>query len=212
MGSNQYIKYIEAGLSISPSKRQFRKIALGPFLLVLLMGVIPCVVLGGYWLILLSIMLVTSIAMTLLTFIFSSKSLTTMNQLIIQSLIYSNWFFQIVMLQTMFYLIVYGVNFKLILIYMPPLITPLVLGLRNAKYLRLGYLVPKKRTPSFVLSFAWSGIIGICLAKSFFQQLTNETAMVFVMMSFTFLSCVFSIGLLSYQRIYYLKKHAVLSD
>lgn len=207
MDSDQYIRYIEAGLGISPKKKQFRKLALGPLFMILLMGIIPCVVLGGYWLILLSIMLITTIAMTLTIFIMSSKPLTIRNRLEMQALLYTNWVFQVLMIETMFFLIAYGVNFVLVLIYIPPLATPLALGLKNAKKLRMNGAWLQKKGATVLLPFGWAGMIGVCLAKSFFRQATNQGVMVFVIVSLTALSCAFSIGLLAYQRIFYLKKY-----
>ena len=208
MNSNQYIKYIESGLGIRPERNQFRKIALGPFLLVLLMGVIPCVVLGGNWMILLIIMLVTSITITIVVFIISLKQLTIRNRLIMQAFIYSNWVLQTLMLQIMFYLITWGADFVLVILCMPPLITPLVLGLLNGKRLRSNSIILQKRSASVIFPFAWGGIIGVLLAKSFFHSSTNKMVMLFVIVSLTVLSCIFSIGLLSYQRLFYLKKYA----
>lgn len=207
MRLNQYIEYIETGMEYWNSRKQFRKIALGPLLLVLLMGVVPCIVLKGRWLILMSIMLSSSFSMFFVIFVMSSKPLTIKNRLTMQALIYTNWVIQILLLQTMFYLIVYGVNFLIVLMYIPVLATPIALGLKNAKRLQLRRVPPRKEWICLFLPFGWAGIIGASLAKSFFQQATNEIAIFFVIISLTILACVFSIGLLAYQRIYYLKKY-----
>lgn len=207
MHLNQYIEYIETGMGYWNTQKQFRKIALGPLLLVLLMGVVPCIVLKGGWLILMSIMLLSSFSMIFVIFVMSSKPLTIKNRLTMQALIYTNWVIQILLLQTMFYLIVYGVNFLIVLMYMPVLTTPIVLGLKNARRLQLRRVPPRKEWICLFFPFGWAGIIGASLAKSFFQQAINEIAIFFVIISLTIIACVFSIGLLAYQKIYYLKKY-----
>ena len=133
MQANRYIDYIESGLGIVPNGKQFRKIALGPCLLVLLIGLIPCIVLRGGWIILLFVMLTTSSAITTTIFVISFKQLSIRSRLVMQSLIYSNWVMQLLMLETMFYLITWGADWGLILLLLIPLLTPFVLGLQNAK-------------------------------------------------------------------------------
>ena len=137
----------------------------------------------------------------------SSKPLTIKNKLTMQALIYTNWIVQILLLQTMFYFMVCGANFLIVLMYIPVLATPIALGLKNAKRLHLRCVPPRKEWILPFLPFGWAGIIGASLAKKFFQRATNEIAIFFVIISLTILACVFSIGLLAYQKIYYLKKY-----
>lgn len=207
MQANRYIDYIESGLGIVPNGKQFRKIALGPCLLVLLIGLIPCIVLRGGWIILLFVMLTTSSAITTTIFVISFKQLSIRSRLVMQSLIYSNWVMQLLMLETMFYLITWGADWGLILLLLIPLLTPFVLGLQNAKKLRKNQLTSKIRSRIYWFSFGWTGILGIFIAKIFFNQMSNKVAILFVIIGLSVLSCIFSTGLLSYQRLYFLKKY-----
>ena len=207
MRANRYIDYIESGLGIAPNGKQFRKIALGPCLFVLLFGLIPCVVLRGSWIIILFVMLATSLAITATVFVISFKQLSLISRLVMQSLIYSNFVMQLLMLESMFYLITWGADWGLVPLLLVPLLTPFVLGLQNAKKLRKNQVIFQIRPRIYWFSFGWTGILGIFLAKTFFNQMSNKVAIFFVIIGLSVLSCIFSVGLLSYQRLYFFKKY-----
>ncbi len=207
MDANRVMAYVESGLGIRPEPKQFRKIAVGPFLMVMVMGMIPGVVLGGFWLFLALMMIATSLALAVVVFVLSSKKLTVMNGLIMQALNASNYVLQIGLLQTMWYTMSFGFDWVLVLLYLIPILTLLGMGWRNAKALRSNRTFPYKSNMRFVCGFGWTGAVGVCIAKAIFQDISQKTALVIVILGFALLSCVFSIGLLAYQRIFYLKKY-----
>ena len=207
MRDNKYINYIESGLGIPPDGRQFRKIALGPCLFVLLCGLIPCVVLRGNWLILLSVMLATSFSITTAVFVISFKPLSLVSRLVMQSLIYSNFVMQLLLLEAMFYIITWGIDYGLIPLLLVPLLTPFIIGVTNSKKLSKKQTISGKRHHVRWYSFAWTGILGMLIAKTFLSQMSQKLAMAFVIFAFTVLSCIFAVGLLSYQRLYFFKKY-----
>lgn len=207
MRTNKYVDYIESGLGIAPNGKQFRKIALGPCLFVLLFGLIPCVVLRGSWLILLFVMLATSFSVTATVFVISFKPLSLVSRLVMQSLIYSNFVIQLLLLEAMFYIITWGADWGLVLLLLVPLLTPFVIGIRNAKQLRKNQVIFKMRPYVYWFSFGWTGILGMLLAKIFLVQMSQKVAMFFVIIGLSVLSCIFSVGLLSYQRLYFFKKY-----
>ena len=207
MRDNKYINYIESGLGIPPHGKQFRKIALGPCLFVLLCGLIPCVVLRGNWLILLSVMLATSFSITTAVFVISFKPLSLVSRLVMQSLIYSNFVMQLLLLEAMFYIITWGIDYGLIPLLLVPLLTPFIIGVTNSKKLSKNQTISGKRHHVRWYSFAWTGILGMLIAKTFLSQMSQKLAMAFVIFAFTVLSCIFAVGLLSYQRLYFLKKY-----
>ena len=207
MRASQYIDYIESGLGIASNGKQFRKIALAPCLWVLLIGLIPCVVLRGTWIILLFVMLATSLAITAIVFVISFRQLSIRSRLVMQSLIYSNFVMQLLMLETMFYLITWGADWGLILLLLVPILTPFVLGLQNANRLRKNQIISITGSRIYWFSFGWTGILGTFLAKNFFNEMSNKTAMLFIILGLSVLSCIFSVGLLSYQRLYFFKKY-----
>ena len=207
MRDNKYINYIESGLGIPPNGRQFRKIALGPCLFVLLCGLIPCVVLRGNWLILLSVMLATSFSITTAVFVISFKPLSLVSRLVMQSLIYSNFVMQLLLLEAMFYIITWGIDYSLIPLLLVPLLTPFIIGVTNSKKLSKNQTISGKRHHVRWYSFAWTSILGMLIAKTFLSQMSQKLAMAFVIFAFTVLSCIFAVGLLSYQRLYFFKKY-----
>lgn len=207
MRANKYVDYIESGLGIPPNGKQFRKIALGPCLFVLLFGLTPCMVLGRSWLILLFVMLATSFSITATIFVISFKPLSLVSRLVMQSLIYSNFVMQLLLLESMFYIIAWGADFGLVPLLLVPLLTPFVIGIINAKRLRKNQTISKIRPHAHWFSFAWTGILGMLLAKTFLAQMSQKNAMVFLIFGLTVLSCIFAVGLLSYQRLYFFKKY-----
>lgn len=207
MRGNKYIDYIESGLGIPPNGRQFRKIALGPCLFVLLCGLIPCVVLRGNWLILLFVMLATSFSITTTVFVISFKPLSLVSRLVMQSLIYSNFVMQLLLLEAMFYIITWGIDYGLIPLLLIPLLIPFIIGAANARKLSKNQTISGKGQYIRWYSFAWTGVGGMLIAKTFLSQMSQKSAMAFVILAFTILSCIFAVGLLSYQRLYFLKKY-----
>ena len=207
MLTNQYMDYIEAGLGIPPDGKEFRKFALGPCLMVLLVGLIPCVVLGGNWLILLYVMLVTSFSSAIAVFVISFKPLSIVSRLVMQALIYSNCLMQFFLVELLFYLIAWGVDWGLVPIFLVPLLVPFVLGLQNAKILRENQVKSPKKPLKYWLPLGWTGILGVFLAKTFLNEMSNKAAILFVIIMFSIATCFISIGLLSYQRLYFYKKY-----
>lgn len=207
MTSEIVAQYIKSGLGIPAESKQFRKIAVGPLLMAVSFGIGPGVILRNFWLVLLFFMLFSCLALMVAVFVLSKKELTVKNRLVMQAIIYSDWVLQVILIQTMYYIMAYGFGFSLILIWIAPVLTPLLLGIRNARRIRSDRIGRIKSTRNnLLLSFGCTGMVGVSLAKHFFQGATQEQAVCIVMVLLTFLSCLMSIGLLSYQRLFYLNK------
>ena len=168
MRDNKYINYIESGLGIPPNGREFRKIALGPCLFVLLCGLIPCVVLRGNWLILLSVMLATSFSITTAVFVISFKPLSLVSRLVMQSLIYSNFVMQLLLLEAMFYIITWGIDYGLIPLLLVPLLTPFIIGVTNSKKLSKNQTIFGKKTPCTLVFICMDWYFGNAYSKNIF--------------------------------------------
>ncbi len=212
MDPNVVSAYIQSGLGIPPVPKQFRKTAIAPFFMVLLIGVYPGAILGSYWLVLSLVMIVSSLAMAVSVFVLSKKELTLHNRLTMQAVSYSNWIIQIVLIQTLYYTTIYGVDLWMALMYLPPIVTPLLVGKRNVRRLQSGktYPAPPKNGWVCGIVFGFSGILGVRLGKALLSSGTSsQVAVAIALVCFTLISCPMSLGLLSYQRIYLLKKYNV---
>lgn len=80
-----------------------------------------------------------------------------------------------------------------------------IIGAANARKLSKNQTISGKGQYIRWYSFAWTGVGGMLIAKTFLSQMSQKSAMAFVILAFTILSCIFAVGLLSYQRLYFLK-------
>ena len=81
------------------------------------------------------------------------------------------------------------------------------LGLINASKLKKG-CYKKNITHGVVAggSFGGVGLIGMIFAEQFFKDASQEFAVLIVVFCFSLVTVIFSIGLLSIQKLYYLLK------
>lgn len=207
MRANKYVEYIESEPVIAHNGKKYREFALGPCLFVLLCGLIPCLVLRGNWLILLFVMLATSFGIATAVFVISFKPFSLKSRLVLHSLIYSNFVMQFLFIEAMFYIIAWGADLGLVLLLLVPLLIPFAIGIQNAKKLRKNQIISKTRQHIYGFSFAWTGVLGMLIAKTFSVQISQSAAITFVIFCLSVLSCIFSVGLLSYQKLYFLIKY-----
>jgi len=200
--------YIKSGLGIVPEKKQFRILVSSPLIMAIMMGLIPGIVLGGFQLLLSIMMMVTSCIAMIVVFRLSEQGLTVKNRLIIQAWIASSWVLQFVLLETMYFLIIFQFSFVLCLLYTLPILIPVLLGIKASKKV-------KRNTPfnakeilhgGIRVSFSMSGFVGIGIASVMFRNVSQKTAGIIMVFCFSLLASAMSIGLLSIQRLYYLLK------
>lgn len=207
MNINNVIEYIKSGLGFVPEPKLFRKLGSGSGILTFLVGLIPGIVLGGYWMLISIIMIVSFLITMIVVYVLSAKELTVKNRLILQVIICLSWIWQMSLLVTMFYTMAYGINIYLFLLNIPTILIPLLLSVKASKKL-------KKDTPfnsreishsHIRITGSMTGIIGMNLA-AIFRNVGQNTAIIIVLSSLLFLTYLFSFGLLSIQRLYYLYK------
>ena len=201
-------EYILAGVSYLKSIKQFTIQGITPFLVVLCTGLFPGIMLGDYWLILSIVMLLTSFVLMVTIIIIARTALTLKKRLIIHILIYFNWCFHFLMIETQWFTVSYGFNPVLILLYIPVIIIPVMLGRRNSKRIKKGASVsyPVSQNIGVGMGGLASGVIGIIIGKLFLQNVSNNVAINVVLICFSCVSSLLSIGFLSVQRLYYLQK------
>lgn len=208
MNNTMLEEYILAGVSYLKSVKQFTIQGITPFLVVLCTGLFPGIMLGNYWLILSIMMLLTSFVLMVTIIVIARAALTLKKRLIIHILICFNWCFHFLMIETQWFTVAYGFNFMLILLYIPVIIIPVILGYRNAKRIKKGAPVSYPVSPSIGVGMGGlaSGVIGIIIGKLFLQNVSNNVAINVVLICFSCVSSLLSIGFLSVQRLYYLQK------
>lgn len=199
--------YIKSGLGIEPNPKNFRKFAWGSLLLVSYWGVPPGIILGKPWSFISILMIVSSLLAVIIVHITSKQEMTIRNRLLMQGLIYLNWVFQLSLVQILFFTMAYGFNIILIVICLPQIITPLVLGFWHANRLKKGTNTVKTTLSTKLgLGFGWTGCLGLCFARLYTENISQHASIIFIILALSFLASIFSFGLLSFQRLYYYLK------
>ncbi len=208
MYTENCIEYIKTGLGFVPDRKQNIIMAAGSLILTLMLGLVPGFVLKGTWLFISMTMLAMSIAAFIATVIISSKGMTVKNRLIIQVIITLSFILALSFIDIMFYAAAYGFNIVVGIIFIPPAITPTLLGIRMSK--RINKDVPFTRKEMTQIKLQFSGIgLGIAsmnIATFVFKDIGKDTAIILFIVLSSIINIGMSIGLLSIQRLYYLDK------
>lgn len=196
--------YIISGLGIPPEPKQFKLLISGPAIWSLFCFV-PGSVLGGYWLLLSILMLLSSFIAMILVFRLSSKELTIKRRLILQLIIYSSYVLQFSLSEMLIFTMKYGFNIFLLLLYIPLILIPVLLGFRNSKRLRKSVIFDLKQAAHsrVRITAMITGIIGMNIA-SFLKDVDQNTVVIILLTGCSLLNGIFSVGFLSIQRLYYL--------
>ena len=208
MYTDNMIKYIKSGLGFPPERKRFLMQAGIPLILALFVGLIPGIVMKGHWLFISVTMLLVSFVNILLIFHFSKDPLTVRKRLILQTVIFSSDIVQIFLVQCIYFTLQYDTYLWLLVLLVPILVIPLLLGLKGAKMIRKDSEYNAKAMTSSKIRFggAIAGFIGMNFAAAFFSDVKQNTAIIIVLICFETLSCFLSFGLLSIQRLYYLSQ------
>ena len=91
---------------------------------------------GSYWFYIAMFMLLVFISGIISVSKFLSRELTLKRKLIIQTIIYINWFIQISLLETIIFTYEYGWQIGIALLYLPSVITPIILSLTTSIMLK----------------------------------------------------------------------------
>ena len=199
------VEYIKAGVLFSKTSKQFITLAMGPLILVIVIGLGPGLILKNEFLVLSMIMVVTSVAFLFSVFFCSRGKLNIKKRLILQSLIYLDFVLQFQLLIIVFFIMWKGFGWQLVLICLPTILLPVFIGGRNTNLIKNGtYSNTTQKSGS--ITFAWTGVAGALIAKIFFDNITQDLALLIVILSFFVINCFLSIGLLSIHRLYYFYK------
>lgn len=204
-------RYVANGSIFEQSKQKYRKNCMGPLLLAIIAGIVPGVVLKSFWLYLSIALLVIALSCVLGVYIVSSKTLTLTKSLILDTIIYAAWVSELCILEFMYFTMWKGVNFWILLIYLPNILIPLFAGIKIHKGLRSSSYNVKRMTRSNIQSVGFlTGIMGMSFA-AIFRDMDQNVAFIVVLLCFSILNGFMSWGLLSVQKLYYIKKYN-LSD
>lgn len=208
MYTENCIEYIKTGLGLAPDRKLHIKISTGPLLWTLMLGLVPGIVLKGAWLVLSMTTLAITVAAFIAVVIISSKEMTVKNRLILQVIESLSFILAFCLVDIMFYAAQHGFNAVIIIIFIPPVLTPVLLGMMMSRKINKDTLFTRKEMRQIKLGAGGIGLgvgsMGLC--RVFFKDIDQNTAIIIVLVLTEIINAAMSVGLLSIQRLYYLDK------
>ena len=202
-------KYLSTGSIFDEDEKVYRKNSFGPIILTILAGIVPGEILKGYWGYMSVAMILSSLACVLTVFKLSSYALTMKDSFVADAVIFGTWVIDLSILELMYFTIWQGFSLWFLLIYLPIILIPLFLGIKIYKALKKSDYDPKKVTKSNIkVSFFFYGILGMNFA-AIFRNVDQSAAFIVVLLCLNILNGFMSLGLLSIQKLYYIKKFKI---
>ncbi|MBE6694578.1 MAG: hypothetical protein E7589_07425 [Ruminococcaceae bacterium] len=188
------------------NKESYRKACIGPVLLGIMAGLVPGVILKSYWLYMSVTLLVVSLACMLIVFWGSSRDLSLTRRLCLDTVIYGAWVLNLSILELMYFMMWKRFTPWFLLVYLPVILVPLFSGIQIHKALKKSDYNSKKIVQSNVRTISFlSGILGMNFA-AIFRNANQGVAFIVVLLCLSILNAFMSLGLLSLQKLYYIKK------
>jgi len=202
-------QYVSTGSIFNEDEKTYRKHCFGPALLTIIAGILPGSILKGYWGYMSVAMILISLACVLTVFKLSSYALTLHDALISDAIIYGAYILVLSILELMCFTIWKGFTPWFLLIYLPLIIIPLFAGIQRYKTLKSENYNSKKTVKSNIGAVGFtSGILGMNFA-AIFRNVEQSTAFIVVLICLSIINGFMSLGMLSLQKLYYLKKYKI---
>ena len=222
MNKERLVEYIEAGLSSGLAK--MKEMLYGP-------GIFTFV--GFYFGYVAKRIMPVSITMSALylvtvlagSVLYKRKD-SVGNRLLIYALVFSNWFVQLSLLAVIVLLLQDRFYFSFLLVLIFPLVLPSAacvymsrkihskkIEKQNKHRTKKGHRSKKKNLPpqkvpkSVWIASGCYGLLGVCLARVLGRDLGQRDIVTVLVVCFLFMNCLFSAGLIVYQKLYYLYKY-----
>ncbi len=201
-------QYVALGSMFDEDEKTYRKHSFGPILLTLLAGTFPAQALKGYWSYMTVAMFLISIACVVTVFKLSSFVLTLHDALCLDAVIFGAWVLDLSILELMYFTMWEGFTPWLLLMYLPILVVPLFFGFKIYKALKSDHYSTTKPAKGGLGGVGiTAGILGMSFAAIIFRNVEQSTAVVVILICISLLNGFMSLGMLSLQKLYYLKKY-----
>lgn len=185
-----------------------RKLSFWPLGLVALIGVVPGFVMKSYWLYLTIALLVITISCVLIVNRITLSALTVERSLILDVIISGTCFLTLCILEFMYFTIWKGFNFGILFVYLPPISVLLLLGIAIHKVtMKDSEFNPTKKSSNIKFGGAGLGTIGANLGALIAANLDQDAIYIVALSCLSIVNCFMSLGLLSAQQLFYLKKY-----
>lgn len=188
------------------SKTSYNKSCIAPTLLSIMLGLVPGVVLKSHWIYMSVTLLVISLACILIVLVGTSKDLSRTRQLYLDTVIYGAWVLNLSILELMYFTMWKHFTPWFLFVYLPVILVPLFSAISIHKTLKKSGYTARRIVRSNVRTVGFlSGILGINFA-AIFRNVDQSVAFIVVLLCFSILNAFMSLGLLSLQKLYYIKK------
>jgi len=213
MNPDNVYKYIYTGSMFNEDEKLYRKTCFGPLLLTLLGGLTPGGILKGFWPFLSLAMAVVSLACGIAVFVLASDFLTVKEALRLDVITTVAWVFDFSILNIMYFTMLKGFTPWVLLINLPVVLIPLFVGIIIYRALKKPDYNPKATAKSnlkfsFFSSFFFYISLSIVLDR-ISTNIEQRTAIIIVLLCFSIVNVFMSLGFLSLQKLYYIKKFKI---
>lgn len=203
-------QYVSTGSIFGDEKKAYKKNSIGPILLTVMLGTVPGIILKGQWMYMTFALWIVSITCLLTVFIILSKGITKTRCLYMDVCIFGAWVLELSILEIMYYTIWRGFDPWILLAYLPTVLVPLFCGIKIYKMLKRTDYNSKKVIQSNIKTIGFlAGILGMNFA-AIFINVDQSAAFMIALLCLSVLNAFMSLGLLSLQKLYYIKKYKIL--
>lgn len=206
---NNIFQFVSTGSIFGNEKKTYRKNSIAPVLLTLMAGTIPGIILKKHWIYMTFALWIISIICSLTVFFISSKEITLKRCLWMDVCIFGAWVLDLSLLELMYLTIWKDFTPWFLLLLLPVIFVPLFSGIKIHKTLKKSEYGSKKNAKSNIKTIGvLSGILGMNFA-AIFRNVDQSTALVIVLLCLCILNAFMSLGMLSLQKLYYIKKYKI---
>ena len=198
--------YINQGSVPTWMKKDFIKQVLCQFVLPFFSAVLGAV-LKRHWLWMAAVMWCIAVINAVTVFVISSKGIDLKRRLILFSATSLAWVGEISVFEVMIYTAWRGFDLGVLLIFVPIVVIPMFIGIRTHKILKseTPYEPKKSGRIKYRMGFL-AGLCGMSFA-ALFRDIGQDAAYIVILICFTVVNGLLSIGLLFIQKLYYMKKY-----
>ena len=209
MNSDNVYRYVSMGSMFKENEKLYRTTCFGPFLLTLLAGLTPGGILKGFWPFMSLAMGLVSLACGISVLVLASDFLTVKEALRLDVIIIGAWVFDLSILELMYFTMLNGFTPWVLLINLPVVFIPLFAGIKTHRSLKKPDYNPKETAKiNRKTSFFFYGILGMIFGAKF-RNVDQNVAIIIVLSCFSIVNGILSMGFLSLQKLYYMKKFKI---
>lgn len=206
-------KYVLSGATVLFDKSFLRKTSLGPFLMTVLTGIAPGVILKSYWLCIMFSLIFLSVLCITAVFLLSFKELTLIRKLVSSTIIYFSYVSVLCLIELAYFAIWKGFDPEIIILFLPIVFVPIAAAAKTYTILKKKPYDPKgiKKSNKKTVGFL-SMVFVIRIAAVCFRGIDQSVAFAVSLIGLTLVNSFLSLGLLNGQKLYYCLRYKIVEE